>query len=67
MVVEGGRARQVGNELDPTVTLSLSSIDFVRLGCGRATVEQVEAAGGIGLEGDAAVGRSVLGAMNFMF
>ena len=48
-------------------TLSLSSIDFVRLGCGRATAEQVEAAGGIGLEGDAAVGRTVLGAMNFMF
>ena len=51
----------------PTVTLSLSSIDFVRLGCGRATAAQVEAAGGIGVEGDALVGRSVLGAMNFMF
>ena len=29
----------------PTVTLSLSSLDFVRLGCGRATAAQVEAAG----------------------
>ena len=67
VIVEGGRARRVGNDLDPTVTLLLSSIDFVRLGCGRATAEQVEAAGGIGLEGDAAVGRTVLGAMNFMF
>jgi uncharacterized protein (TIGR03083 family) len=67
VVVEGGRARLVGNEVGPTVTLSLSSIDFVRLGCGRATAAQVEAAGGIGLEGDAAVGRTVLGAMNFMF
>jgi hypothetical protein len=67
VVVEGGRARRVGNGVEPTVALSLSSIDFVRLGCGRATAEQVEAAGGIGLQGDAAVGRTVLGAMNFMF
>ena len=51
----------------PTVTLSFSSIDFVRLGCGRATAAQVEAAGGIGMEGDAQVGQAVLGAMNFMF
>ena len=51
----------------PTVTLSLSSVDFVRLGCGRATAAQVEAAGGVGVEGDALVGQAVLGAMNFMF
>ena len=51
----------------PTVTLALSSLDFVRLGCGRATAAQVEAAGGVALSGDAAVGRRVLGAMNFMF
>ena len=48
------------------MTLSLSSLDFVRLGCGRATAAQVEAAGGVALAGDAAVGRRVLGAMNFM-
>ncbi len=66
IAVEGARARTVGDELAPTVTLSLSSIDFVRLGCGRATAAQVEAAGGLALSGDAAVGRSVLGAMNFM-
>ena len=51
----------------PTVTLSLSSIDFVRLGCGRATAAEVEAAGGVEMEGDGVVGASVLGAMNFMF
>ena len=34
----------------PTVCISLSALDFVRLGCGRATAEQVEAAAGIGLE-----------------
>jgi uncharacterized protein (TIGR03083 family) len=67
IAVEGGRARPAGDEVDPAVTLSLSSIDFARLGCGRATAAQVEAAGGVALAGDAAVGRRVLGAMNFMF
>jgi len=60
------RARAVGDEVVPTVTLSLSSIDFVRLGCGRASAAQVEGAGGLALSGDAAVGRAVLDAMNFM-
>jgi uncharacterized protein (TIGR03083 family) len=67
IAVEGKRAQPAADDLAPTVTLSLSSIDFVRLGCGRATAEQVEAAGGIAMEGEAAVGRQVLGAMNFMF
>jgi uncharacterized protein (TIGR03083 family) len=67
IAVEGPRARPVGGDVAPTVTLSLSSIDFTRLGCGRATAAQVEAAGGIGVDGDDQVGRSVLGAMNFMF
>ncbi len=66
VAVEGKRAKPVGDEVVPTVTLSLSSLDFVRLGCGRATGEQLEAAGEIGVEGDAAVGRRVLDAMNFM-
>jgi len=67
VAVEGGRARVVGNDVAPSVTLSLSSIDFVRLGCGRVAAEQVLAAGGVSLSGEAAVGRQVLGAMNFMF
>ena len=67
VAVEGGRARPVGDDVSPTVTLSMSSIDFVRLGCGRAGGAAVEAAGGIGVAGDAAVARTVLGAMNFMF
>ena len=49
------------------MTLSMSSIDFVRLGCGRATAAEVGAGGRIGVEGDAQVGRVVLDAMNFMF
>jgi putative sterol carrier protein len=67
IAVEGSRARAVDEDVTPTVVLSISSLDFLRLGCGRATAAQVEAAGGIAMEGDAAVGRQVLGAMNFMF
>lgn len=65
--VEGGRARPVGPEAAPTVTLAMSSIDFLRLGCGRVTAAEVGAAGGIGLEGDAVTGERILGEMNFMF
>ena len=67
IAVEAGRARPVADEVAPTVTLSLSGIDFMRLGCGRATSAEVEAEGGLGVAGDASVGRSVLSAMNFMF
>jgi uncharacterized protein (TIGR03083 family) len=67
IAVEGRRAGPVGDEVTPTVTLSLAAVDFMRLGCGRTTAAQVEAAGGVGLNGDDLVGRSVLGAMNFMF
>ena len=42
-------------------------MDFVRLGCGRATAGEVEAAGGVGVAGDEALGRRILAAMNFMF
>jgi uncharacterized protein (TIGR03083 family) len=67
VAVEGARARAVEEDVTPTVVLSLSGLDFLRLGCGRATAAQVEAAGGIAMEGDGAVGRQVLAAMNFMF
>jgi uncharacterized protein (TIGR03083 family) len=67
IAVENGRARPADDEVAPTVTISVSNIDFVRLGCGRATAAQVESEGGVGLEGDAVVGRKVLNAMNFMF
>lgn len=66
IAVEGGRARAVGDEVAPTATLSLSSIDFMRLGCGRATSSQVTG-DAVTVDGDALVGGSVLGAMNFMF
>jgi hypothetical protein len=67
VAVAGGRAKEAGDDVVPTVTISLSSIDFVRLGCGRATAAAVEAAGGIGVIGDAAVARRILDSMNFMF
>jgi uncharacterized protein (TIGR03083 family) len=65
IAVEGGRAKALDG-VAPTLTLSLSSLDFVRLGCGRATAAQLWAAGGIGVTGDAATGQKVLGAMNFL-
>jgi uncharacterized protein (TIGR03083 family) len=67
VAVEGGRAKPVGDDVAPSATLAMASTDFVRLCCGRATTEQVEAAGGVRVEGDAAVARSVLTNMNFMF
>jgi uncharacterized protein (TIGR03083 family) len=67
IAVDGGRARPVADDVAPTTTLCLSSIDFVRLGCGRASDADVAAAGGLDVRGDAVVGRRVLGAMNFMF
>ncbi len=76
LAVQGGRARPVPEgpsaatptaPTAPTVTLALSSLDFVRLGCGRVTAGEVEAAGGVEVEGDAALGKKILEAMNFMF
>jgi uncharacterized protein (TIGR03083 family) len=67
VAVSGGRARPAGDDVPPTVILSMSGVDFMRLGCGRTTAARVEAAGGLGVEGDDLVGRAVLGAMNFMF
>jgi uncharacterized protein (TIGR03083 family) len=66
IAVAGGRARPVGAVEAPTVTLSLSSLDFVRLGCGRTTAAQLPRAA-VAMAGDENVGRRVLGAMNFMF
>jgi uncharacterized protein (TIGR03083 family) len=63
--VAGGRAVPVAGDAAPTVTLTLSSIDFVRLGCGRATAGEVAPV--VGVEGDESLGARILGSMNFMF
>ncbi len=67
LAVEAGRARRVADRAVPTVTLTLSSLDFVRLGCGRVAAKEVEAAGGVEVDGDAALGKKILESMNFMF
>jgi uncharacterized protein (TIGR03083 family) len=67
LAVAGGRATPSGDAGPPTVTLALSSVDFVRLGCGRVTAGEVEAAAGIGVEGDPVVAKQILDHMNFMF
>jgi uncharacterized protein (TIGR03083 family) len=64
--VRGGRAKPVGDDKEPTVTLTLSSVDFVQLGCGRTTAAEVGAAGGIGVSGDSVLADAVLNCMNFM-
>jgi len=67
LAIEGGRARPARAEAIPTVSLSLSSIDFVRLGCGRVPAGAVSAATHVEVGGDAALGKRILEAMNFMF
>jgi uncharacterized protein (TIGR03083 family) len=68
LAIQGGRANPAPTaDVPATVTLSMSSVDFVRLGCGRATSAVVSAEGGIEVEGDAALGQRVLDNMNFMF
>jgi uncharacterized protein (TIGR03083 family) len=66
LVIRNGRAAPASDGDEVTARLSLSSLDFVRLGCGRSTANEVDAAGGIGVEGDPALAQAVLGAMNFM-
>jgi uncharacterized protein (TIGR03083 family) len=71
IAVEDGRAKLVPMSQtvhpEPTVRIGLSSIDFVRLGCGRASAAAIAAAGGVEVEGDADLGQRVLQNMNFMF
>lgn len=67
LAVDAGRAAPVENDMSPTVALTMSSLEFVRLGCGRITSEEAEAAGGIGIGGDAALAQKILSHMNFMF
>jgi hypothetical protein len=68
LTIEGGRAKPAaGADVTPTVTLSMSAVDFVRLGCGRATAARIDSDGGVAVRGDAALGKKILESMNFMF
>jgi len=52
---------------EPDVVLTLSTETFVRLGTGRGEPGAILAAGDVGIEGDAALGRRIVEAMNFLF
>ena len=63
LVGEDGRARQADPDSlpgGPTATVHLSFVDFVRLGGGRASADQVDAT----VEGDEDLGRRVLAGMS---
>jgi uncharacterized protein (TIGR03083 family) len=65
--IAGGRATRVPEPEAGTVTVTLSSLDFMRLGCGRTTPAAVDAAKGLGLAGDPALAQAIVNSMNFMF
>jgi uncharacterized protein (TIGR03083 family) len=67
VTVRDGRAQPAEGSPAADVTLRLSSSNFLRLGCGRVTSAELEAAGEIGVEGDSALGQAVLSSMSFMF
>jgi len=67
LVIEGGRARVTDERpAQPTITLTMSSEHFVRLGCGREAGDEVLALGEVSLLGDQVLGRAIAGAMDFM-
>jgi uncharacterized protein (TIGR03083 family) len=51
----------------PTVRLSMSSVTFERLACGRIDPGATLTAGDVTIEGDDELGRRVVAAMNYMF
>ncbi|MGH8996160.1 MAG: maleylpyruvate isomerase family mycothiol-dependent enzyme [Acidimicrobiales bacterium] len=63
----GTRAEALAAPPDaPTVRLTMPAEHFVRLACGRETADEAVAAGGVATEGDEALGRKIIGSMNFM-
>ncbi len=65
--VQGGRAKPLVAAPDsPTVTLRTDFETFACLACGRWDPEEVLASGGVGIEGDRALGEAVVRQMNFM-
>jgi uncharacterized protein (TIGR03083 family) len=65
--IAGGRAAKVAAPEASTVTLTLSGLDFMRLGCGRTTPAVLEATDRLGLAGDPALAQAVVNSMNYMF
>lgn len=65
--VEGGRGREVEEAPDsPTVRISLDAETFGCLGCGRWNPDEVLRSGKVNIEGDSALGESIVRQMNIM-
>ncbi len=65
--VEGGRGRELDNVPDsPTVRISVDAETFGCLGCGRWDPDEVLRSGRISIEGDSALGESIIRQMNIM-
>lgn len=68
IVISGRRAARTDEiPADPTVRLTMSTVTFERLACGRIAPEPVLGAGEVQFDGDDALGRSVVTEMNYMF
>ncbi|GMU78586.1 MAG: hypothetical protein AMXMBFR46_13810 [Acidimicrobiia bacterium] len=71
IVVDAGRARPhdgaAGGTVEPTVRLALDGETYARLACGRLDPEAALAAGSVAIDGDTALGRRVLDALDFLF
>jgi len=66
--IVNGRAVQIdGAPGDPTVRLTMSSVTFERLACGRVAPRVACEAGEVVFAGDAELGRRVVDEMNYMF
>jgi uncharacterized protein (TIGR03083 family) len=68
VVVDGGRATPLDEPpARPTVRLTLDSVCFERLACGRVDPELTLDAGEVRLDGDVDLGRRIVAEMNYMF
>ncbi len=65
--VDGGRGRELEQAPDnPTVRISLDAETFNCLGCGRWDPDEIIRSGRVSIEGDAALGQSIVRQMNIM-
>ena len=68
VAIVDGRGRMLdAAPAEPSVVLHMSTETFARLACGRIDPAATVAAGDVTFEGDAALGRRVVDAMNYMF
>jgi uncharacterized protein (TIGR03083 family) len=68
VAIKGGRAKPLDTPpTDPTVRLAMGAETFACLACGRRDPERSLADGIVTITGDDALGRRIVGAMNFLF